>query len=77
MLQVYSRVLPNRGDEDIDYCCTRLLSDMLRAYSRVLQNRGGVDVDFNGALNCYLICYRHIVDYCQTEEVWMLTLMVL
>ena len=30
---------------------------MLHAYSRVLPNRGGVAIDFNGALDCYLICY--------------------
>ena len=36
---------------------------MLQTYSRVLPNRGGVDVDFNGALDCYLLCYRHIVEY--------------
>ena len=42
---------------------------MLQAYSSVLPNRGGVDIDFNGALDCFLIYYRHIVKYCQTEVV--------
>ena len=48
---------------------------MLQAYSRVLPNRGGVYIDYNGAQDCYLICYRLIVEYCQTE-VYILNLMV-
>ena len=50
---------------------------MLQAYNRLLPNWGVVDTDFNGALDCYLICYRLIVEYCQTEEVSILTSMVL
>ena len=44
---------------------------MLHAYSRVLPNRGGVYIDFNGALDCFLIYYRHVVKYCKTEVVWI------
>ena len=49
---------------------------MLQAYSRVLPNRGGVDIDFNSVLDCYLMCNMLIIEYCQTEEVSILTLMV-